>query len=221
MLEVLIVEDDRDLALSIGDHLECEKIVCDYASNGLEGALLIEKNHYDVIILDINMQGMDGLSLCEKMRGNGIDTPILMLTARDTLENKIEGFRAGADDYLVKPFDIEELIARLHALSKRRSGQVSKLVAGPLELDLNRRIGTLHNQEITLTPTAFKLLEILLRASPNPVSKASLTQNLWGDDLPDSNKLRVHIHKIRKILSTNNSENILKTSPSFGFYIEK
>lgn len=219
MLSVLLVEDDRDLALSIIDHLELDKVICDYASNGLEGSALIERNQYDVIILDINMQGMDGLSLCEKIRSQGNDTPVLMLTARDSLANKLEGFTAGADDYMVKPFEIEELVARLQVLSKRRSGQVSQLAVGPLSLNLNNRTGRLNNQPIKLTPTAFKLLETLLRASPNPVSQTDLFQKIWGDDLLDSNKLRVHIHKLRKILGLADAEYLLKTAPGFGFYI--
>lgn len=221
MLDVLLVEDDRDVALSIMDHLEQEKILCDYASNGLEGALLIEKNHYDAIILDINLPGMDGLSLCRKLRMDGIDTSVLMLTARNTLANKIEGFQAGADDYMVKPFYMEELIARVSVLSKRRSGQVFKLVSGPLSLDLHNRIGTLNNRPIKLTPITFKILETLLRSSPHPVSTTSLIQRIWGEEMPDSNTLRVHIHNLRKTLNVDNTESLLKTSPNYGFYIEK
>ncbi|MFT2111165.1 response regulator transcription factor [Marinomonas sp. 2405UD68-3] len=221
MLDVLLVEDDRDLALLIMDHLEREKILCDYASNGLEGVLLIEKNRYDAIVLDINLSEMDGLSLCRKLRMDGIDTSVLMLTARNTLANKIEGFQAGADDYMVKPFYMEELIARVKVLSKRRSGEISKLVSGPLTLDLHNRVGTLHNRPIKLTPIAFNILEILLRASPHPVSKTSLIQHIWGEDIPDSNTLRVHIHNIRKILRVSNADSLLKTAPNYGFYIEK
>lgn len=220
MLDVLLVEDDQDLARSLIDNLAREKIICDYASNGLEGAQLIEKNTYNIIILDINMPGMDGLSLCRKIRIKGIDTSVLILTVRGTLEDKLAGFAAGADDYMVKPYEIKELIARLNVLAKRRSGQITQLVNGPLRLDLNNRKGMLYDQEIVLTPTSFTLLETLLRASPHPVSKASLIQSLWGDDIPNSNKLRVHIHKLRKILNTGNASSLLKTSPGYGFYIE-
>lgn len=219
MLNVLLVEDDRDLALSVIDHLEIEKIICDYAANGIEGAALIDKNSYDVLILDINMPGMDGLSLCEKIRSDGNDTPILMLTARDTLANKIEGFNAGTDDYMIKPFEVEELIVRLHALAKRRSGQVSMLSAGPLKLDLNSRSAHLDNTPIKLSPTGYKLLEVLIRAAPNPVSQAELILKVWGDDIPDSNKLRVHIHNLRKALDAANAGHMLKTSAGFGFFI--
>lgn len=219
MLSVLLVEDNKDLALSIIDHFEYENIICDYASDGIKGFRLSSANKYDVIILDINMDGLDGLALCEKIRFQGNDTPILMLTARDTLDNKQEGFDAGTDDYLTKPFEVEELIMRVNALAKRKSGQVSTLTLGPLHLNLKSRTGELNQHPIKLTPTVFTILEILLRASPNAVSQTELTQKLWGDQLPDSNKLRVHIHNLRKILSQGQAEHVLKTVPGYGFSI--
>ena len=219
MLDALLVEDDRDLAMSIIDHLEIENIICDYAANGIEGAALIDNNRYDVLVFDINMPGMDGLTLCEKVRGGGNDTPILMLTARDTLESKIEGFRVGTDDYLVKPFEIEELIVRLRALAKRRSGQASLFEVGPLRLDLNSRAASLRGIPVKLSPTGYKLLEQLMRASPDPVSQSELTLKVWGDDIPGSNKLRVHIHNLRKALDAAGAGHLLKTSPGFGFFI--
>jgi DNA-binding response OmpR family regulator len=217
---MLLVEDNRDLALSLIEHLEIEKIICDYAINGNEGLSLIEKNQYDVIIMDINLPGMDGLALCEQVRLNGNDTPILMLTARDTLENKLEGFDAGADDYLVKPFEVPELIVRLNALSKRRSGQVSSLKVGPVALNLKEHSGMLNGVPVKLTPTVFKLLETLLRASPNPVSQEDLIRSVWGDEVPDSNKLRVHIHNLRKVLAVGEADSLLQTVAGYGFRIK-
>lgn len=217
MLSVLLVEDNRDLALSLIEHLEIEKIICDYAVNGIDGQALLEKNRYDVVILDINMPGMDGLVLCETLRSNGNDTPVMILTARDTLENKLEGFAAGADDYLIKPFEVPELIVRLRALAKRRSGQMSTLNVGPFSLNINQHSGYLHGHPVKLTPISFKLLEVLLRASPNPVPQNTLIKAVWGDDLPDSNKLRVHIHHLRKLLGSGDSEHMLQTVPGYGF----
>ena len=219
MLNVLLVEDDRDLALSVIDHLELEQILCDYAANGIEGLALVEHNRYDVLILDINMPGLDGLSLCQKIRAAGDDTPVLMLTARGTLSNKLEGFDAGTDDYMIKPFEIEELIVRLQALAKRRSGQASVLSSGPVRLDLNSRQVSVDQKPVKLSPTGFKLLEALRRASPNPVSQADLVLKVWGDELPDSNKLRVHIHHLRKALDVANAGQLLQTAAGFGFLI--
>ena len=136
MMNVLLVEDDIDLATTIVDYLELESMACDHASNGLMGLNLIENAEYQVIILDINMPKMDGITLCKRMREIGIDTPVLMLTARDTLDNKLEGFNAGSDDYLVKPFAMQELIARIQVLGRRRSGETKRLMVGGLTLSL-------------------------------------------------------------------------------------
>lgn len=219
MLNVLLVEDDRDLALSVIDHLELEQILCDYAANGLEGRALVEHNRYDVLILDINMPGLDGLSLCQQIRASGDDTPVLMLTARDTLSNKLEGFTAGTDDYMIKPFEIEELIVRLQALAKRRSGQASVLRVGPIQLNLNSRQVSVDQKPVKLSPTGFKLLQALMHASPNPVSQTDLIRKVWGDELPDSNKLRVHIHNVRKALDAAGAGQRLQTAAGFGFFI--
>ncbi|MCV6588292.1 MAG: response regulator transcription factor [Marinobacterium sp.] len=218
MLNTLLVEDDRDLALSVIDHLELEQISCDYAANGIEGAALLTQYRYDVIILDLNMPGMDGLTLCQRLREQGDTTPVLMLTARDTLAQKVEGFHAGTDDYMIKPFEIEELIVRLQALARRRSGQVARLDAGPLSLNLNQRSASLHGEPVRLTPTGFRILEVLLRASPDPVSQLELSRKVWGDDIVDSNKLRVHIHNLRKVLGS--AEMLLQTVPGYGFCIQ-
>jgi len=217
MLNCLLVEDDRDLALAVIDHLELEQISCDYATNGIEGDLLLEQYRYDVIILDINMPGMDGLALCEQLRARGDDTPILMLTARDTLAQKVEGFHAGTDDYMIKPFEIEELIVRLQALARRRSGQMAKLEVGPLCLNLNQHSVTLDGAPIRLTPTGYRLLIALMRASPHPVSQVELTRKIWGDEVVESNKLRVHIHNLRKTLG--DAEAMLQTVSGYGFCI--
>ena len=134
MINVLLVEDDIDLATTIVDYLEIESIECDHASNGVMGLNLIERNQYQMIILDVNMPKMDGLTMCKTLRERGIDTPVLMLTARDSLDNKLEGFAAGSDDYLVKPFAMKELVARVKVLAKRKSGEVKRLTFANLIL---------------------------------------------------------------------------------------
>lgn len=131
---LLLVEDDVDLASTIIDYLALEKIYCDHASNGMLAMELLQQHQFDVVILDINMPHMDGINVCKKMREFGLTTPVLMLTARDTLEDKLAGFNAGTDDYLVKPFAMLELIARIQVLAKRISGQVNKLSIHGLSL---------------------------------------------------------------------------------------
>ncbi|ABV36583.1 two component transcriptional regulator, winged helix family protein [Shewanella sediminis HAW-EB3] len=221
MLNLLLVEDDIDLATAVIEYLEMESIQCDSAYNGLTGMNLIENNDYQVIILDLNLPKMDGLEVCKKMRELGDDTPVLMLTARDSLNDKVAGFNAGTDDYLVKPFAMEELIVRIKALSLRRSGQINNLSVGDLTVDLVRKIAVRGGRELKLSPSSFKLLEILMRQSPMPVSREHLMQGLWGDDQPDSNSLKVHIYKLRKELETNADTPLLHTVTGHGFSIRE
>lgn len=219
VLNVLLVEDDVDLATGVIDYFEIENISCDHAVNGVVGLNLIEQNSYQVIILDLNLPLLNGLSVCKQMREKGIDTPVLMLTAMDTLDDKITGFEHGADDYLVKPFAVEELVVRVYALSKRRSGQVTRLEAEGIQIDLDSAQAFHNNQLLKISPTEFKILELLLRNSPKAVSRDRIFQEVWGDDQPESNSLKVHIFNLRKQLGLTGDKNILKTVPNVGFAI--
>ncbi len=221
MINILLVEDDIDLAATIVDYLEIEDIACDHASNGVAGLNLVESNRYQMLILDINMPKMDGLTLCSYLRDKGIDTPILMLTARDTLENKLDGFEAGADDYLVKPFAMEELVARVNVLSKRRSGEAKNLNIGNLLVDFRHKRATAEGCMLKLSPIAFKLLETLARACPNAVNRKDIMQAIWGNDQPDSNSLKVHVYHLRKELERASSNAKLVTVPNIGFALQE
>ncbi|MGY8872213.1 MAG: response regulator transcription factor [Pseudomonadales bacterium] len=218
-LQVLLVEDDRDLAASVADYLLLEKISVDHAYNGQAGLTLVLENSYDVLLLDLMLPRMDGLTLCEKLRQHGIDTPVLMLTARDTLDDKVAGFGAGTDDYLVKPFALEELTVRIKALAKRRSGQMKKLQRADLVLELDSKVATRNGQIIKLTPSEWILLETLLRASPAIVSRQQLEQALWPDDLPDTNSLKVHMYHLRQQVDKPFSKPLIHTVKGQGFII--
>lgn len=220
-INVLLVEDDIDLASTVVDYLEIEDINCDHAANGVLGLSLIEANDYQVILLDLNLPRLDGLSVCQKVRESSNDTPILMLTARDSLKDKIAGFDVGTDDYLVKPFEIEELLVRILALSKRRSGQVSTLNMGELTLQLKARTADYANQPIKLTPITFKLLEKFMRETSKPVSRKALIQAVWGEEQPDSNSLKVHIHHLRKQLEKVDAKLSIDTEIGFGFALRE
>lgn len=220
-MNVLLVEDDIDLATTIVDYFEIESIECDHASNGLVGLSLVESHHYQMIILDINMPQMDGLTLCNTLRERGIDIPILMLTARDSLENKLQGFQAGSDDYLIKPFAMKELVARVQVLAKRRSGEAKRLVLGDLSLDLIQKTAQVAHQQLKLSPIAFKLLETLVRATPQAVSRQKIMQLVWGEEQPDSNSLKVHIHYLRKQLEAITITVNLVTVSGVGFAIKQ
>jgi len=220
-LQLLLVEDDLDLATAVIDYLDLEDIQCDHAANGLAGLNLIETNRYDAVILDLNLPKMNGLQVCENLRARGIDTPVLMLTARDTLDDKLTGFSKGADDYLIKPFAMEELIVRAQVLAKRRSGQVSRLSVSDLEIDLKQHQAYRANLPLKLSPTALKILEVLMRSSPNPVSRETIMQGVWGDDQPDSNSLKVHIFNLRKQVDAEQDNKLLHTIAGKGFAIKE
>lgn len=220
-INVLLVEDDIDLAATVVDYLELEGISCDHAANGVHGLSLIEANDYQVILLDLNLPRMDGLSVCQHVRAQSNDTPILMLTARDSLNDKVAGFDAGTDDYLVKPFEIEELLIRVIALSKRRSGQVSNLTFGKLSLALKQRSAFYNDESVKVTPITFKLLEQLMRNAEKPVAREILMHAVWGEEQPDSNSLKVHIHHLRKQLEKVNADIAINVEPGFGFILKK
>lgn len=220
MLKLLLAEDDLDLAQTLVQYLELEGFICDHVSNGIAGLNLIKQSSYDVLLLDINMPRLDGLSLCQRLREQGNDTPVLMLTARDQLDDKLQGFNVGTDDYLVKPFEMEELLARVRALSHRRSGQIQKLICGELQMNLSEKSVQRNGQALKLSPTSWRLLERLMRASPSPVSREELMDFAWGDDHPDSNSLKVHIYNLRKAIDGPFDEPLLHTISGAGFALK-
>lgn len=220
MLSTLLIEDDLDLAETVVQYLELEQIRCDHASNGVAGLQFLDNNHFDVVLLDLNLPRMDGYSVCKALRKNGNDTPILMLTARDQLKDKLAGFDAGTDDYLVKPFDMEELVVRIEALSRRRSGQIQKLSCADLTLNLNERTASRSGHPLKLSPIGWKVLEQLMRASPSTVSRRTLEISIWGDELPDSNSLKVHLFNLRKIVDSPFDISLIHTIQGQGFAIK-
>jgi len=217
---VLLIEDHRDIAEMVGAYLEARGYELDYAADGVTGLHLAVVNDYDAIVLDLMLPGLDGLSLCRKLRQEARrDTPLLMLTARDTQQDKITGFETGADDYLVKPFDIRELEARVHALARRRRGNVAAEVLRVADLTLDA--GTLQAQrdgkKLNLTPTALKMLMVLMRASPRVVQRRDLEREVWGDELPDSDTLRSHLYTLRKIVDKPFDKPLLHTLHGAGY----
>ncbi|MBZ0334419.1 response regulator transcription factor [Marinobacter sp. AL4B] len=220
MLKLLLAEDDLDLAQTLVQYLELEGFICDHVSNGIAALNLIEQNSYDVLLLDINMPRLNGLGLCQRLREHGNDTPVLMLTARDQLDDKLQGFNAGTDDYLVKPFEMEELLARVRALSLRRSGQIQKLTCCDLQMNLSEKSVQRNGQALRLSPTSWRLLERLMRASPSPVSREELMDAAWGDDQPDSNSLKVHIYNLRKAIDGPFDKPLLHTISGAGFALK-
>jgi len=217
---ILLIEDHHDIAEMVCDHLEYRGYEVDYAADGITGLHLAVTGEFDAIILDLMLPGMDGLDICRKYRGEaGGRKPILMLTARDTLEDKVTGLDAGADDYLVKPFELEELDARLRALLRRAGGDIAPamLRVGDLEFDTGtlevRRAGT----RLTLTPIGMKLLEALMKASPRVLSKRDLERAVWDDYVPDSDALRSHLYNLRKAIDKPFAHALLHNVPGMGY----
>ena len=216
---LLIVEDNDDLAANIGEYCEERGDTVDYAGDGLTGLHLAAVNRYDVLVLDLSLPGMDGLSLCERLRLDaGNNVPILMLTARDTLRDRLSGFETGADDYVTKPFSLPELYMRLKALVRRASGATGHLAVADLVFDTRSLIVRRGGRRLELTPTGLRILELLMRASPAVVRTATVERAVWGDDPPDSEAaLRGHIHQLRGIIDKPFPEKLLKTVHGIGY----
>ena len=220
MPTILLIEDHHDISEMVGGYLERCDYVVDYASDGVTGLHLAVTEDFDAIILDLMLPGIDGIEVCRKLRQEaGRDTPLLMLTARDTLEDKVAGLDAGADDYLVKPFDIRELEARLRALVRRRRGSIASETLRVADLSLDT--GTLEvqrgGQRLTLTPIALRMLTVLMRASPRVVSRTDLEREVWGDLLPDSDTLRSHLYTLRKTIDKPFDRPLLHTVHGAGY----
>ncbi len=218
-MRILIIEDNPDIAANIGDYLEDHGHTVDFAGDGVTGLHLAIVNDFDAIVLDLALPGMDGLEVCRKLREDaGKDTPVLMLTARDRLQDKLAGFNSGADDYLVKPFELQEVEARLHVLANRGRRRVHReLKVGDLEFNLDTLGVRRGDTEIYLNPIGLKLLQCLMQASPNVVSRNDLEMEVWGEELPDSDSLRVHIHSLRSAIDKPFGSNMIQTRHGIGY----
>ncbi|NWO03858.1 MULTISPECIES: response regulator transcription factor [Idiomarina] len=220
-MRVLIVEDNRDICGNIAAYLEKHRYILDFAYDGISAMHLALTSPFDIIVLDLMLPGMDGLSFCKKLRADGkLETPVLMLTARDTLDDKIKGFEAGADDYLVKPFALQELHARLQALYKRSHGKTDNLLTVG-ELTLNRSTLQVHRsgRRIDLNPTGMKLLQRLMEEAPSVVTRDALETLLWADEPPDGDALRSHMYKLRQAIDRSFDTPLIHTVHRIGYRI--
>jgi DNA-binding response OmpR family regulator len=220
-MHLLIVEDNPDLLENLSDFFEARGHEVDLAYNGRTGLRFARENHYDVIILDLMLPGMDGLEVCARLRSAECDTPILMLTARDTLGDKLEGFECGADDYLVKPFALPELEARIMALLRRGRGKAARvrLVVADLSFDLDRMKVERGGRRIDLGPIPLRILEMLMRRSPAVVRREELEHAVWGNDPPDSDALRAHMHALRSAVDRDSSVPLVHTLRGIGYQL--
>ncbi|MEH2205512.1 MAG: response regulator transcription factor [Nostoc sp.] len=199
-MNVLFVEDEAKIANFVRAGLKEQGFVVDYCDNGDDGYLRALDNEYDVIILDIMMPGKDGLSILKLLRRQGRNAPVILLTARNELDDRLQGLNLGADDYIAKPFFVEELAARIHAVVRRSvSDRQNLLCVGPIKLDRITREVTCNQQAIELTSREFNLLEYLMRSPGRVFTRTQILEHVWGYDFnPNTNVVDVCIQRIRK-----------------------
>lgn len=221
-LDILLVEDNSALAQNIIVFVEAHGHRVHYASDGEAGLREGLYRDFDVILLDLSLPRRDGLNVCLEIRRRAFRrVPILMLTARDTLDDKLKGFANGADDYLVKPFALTELLARIVALGSRKYfGQEHCQSIGTLTIDRQARRAQRCGKTLRLSPILWEILLVLADHSPHPVTRDSLTRSLWGEDPPSSDTLRSHMHLLRQIVDKPFDSSLIKTVHGVGFKLD-
>jgi DNA-binding response OmpR family regulator len=221
-MNLLLLEDNVAIASSLGEYLEAMDCTVDYAYSAKASLEMVQNNSYDVLVLDISMPGMTGLDACVEMRKVlQIATPVLFLTARDTLEDKLTGFASGADDYLVKPFSPEELFCRLQALHSRGPRRdIGIQVIGPLTINHSLHTVEREGSQISLANTQFRILALLAKNSPNVVTKEMMENAVWLDGAPDSDALRTHLYRLRNLIDKPFDRAMIKTVHGKGYRLE-
>ncbi|MGI9623917.1 MAG: response regulator transcription factor [Acidimicrobiales bacterium] len=219
--EILIAEDDAEIRKALERILGYEGYSTTSVADGAAALEAIAEQHPDVVVLDVMMPFVDGLTVCRRLREHGDRTPILMLTARHELSDRVAGLDAGADDYLPKPFELEELLARLRALLRRVSDpDEDVLSAGPLRLDVRRRQVKAHDIEVELTRTEFSILELLMRNSGIVLERSTIYDRVWGYDFGDSSRsLDVHVGYLRRKLESTGTPRVIETVRGVGFVL--
>ncbi|MHC9086339.1 response regulator transcription factor [Luteimonas sp. RIT-PG2_3] len=218
-MRLLVVEDNSSLVANLFDFFEARGYVLDAAPDGPTGLHLASTQAYDAIVLDWMLPRLDGREVLRRLRESGHSVPVLMLTARDELPDKIAGFRAGADDYLTKPFDLPELEVRLEALLSRSRGRPAERIlrVADLHYDLSTLDVTRAGRTLHLYPACRRLLEVLMRASPAVVTRDRLEHTLWGEEPPDGDTLRSHVYELRRSIDAPFATKLLHTLPRLGY----
>ncbi len=220
-MRILVVEDEQDMNLLIQKVLKRSGYSVDGCFDGQEAEDYLAGTEYDVILLDVMLPKRDGYQLVADLRSKGVDTPVLFLTARDSIADRVKGLDLGADDYLVKPFDFDELLARIRVLSRKRVGHKSnQFTVADLTLDVERRQVYRAGQEIRLLPKEFSILECLMRGKGNVLSRRQIEDSIWNyDDTPSSNNVDVYISKLRKKIDGDSPVKLLHTIRGVGWVL--
>jgi len=225
-MRVLLVEDDQRIVDFVQRGLKAEGYIVETANNGKDAIALGTEGKFQAIVLDLGLPDLNGRQICERLRGNGVDTPILMLTARDTVQDKVSGLRSGADDYMTKPFAFEELLARIEALMRRRGGEIKQPEAKELHLADLVLNGETHevkrgNTIIDLTPKEFTLLECFMRTPGKVLSRTRILEQVWGYSAdPLTNVVDVYIRQLRRKIDDDFELKLLKTVRGFGYKLD-
>lgn len=221
-MRILIIEDDATIAANLYDFLEARGHSIDAAADGITGLHLATSQEFDVIVLDVGLPALDGIALARKLRSEAhVETPILMLTARDTLDDKLAGFAGGADDYLVKPFALQEVEVRLTALYKRSSGRATgrPLIAGAVTLDPRTMNVRYAGKAVRLPPKCLHILELLMQEPGRVISRDEIERLVWGEAQETSDTLRSHLHTLRRALVSAGGSDPIETLHGVGYRI--
>ena len=224
-MQILVVEDEKKVAKALKEGLEAERYQVTVAHTGEDGFYLLNSQTFDLVLLDLMLPGRDGFEILKTLREKGLQTPVLILTARDTVDDRVLGLDSGADDYLVKPFAFPELLARIRALLRRgRIGEVLRLELADLKMDLVTRKVTRGGRTIELTAKEFELLECLLRNQGHVVSREMLARDVWQETAratPLDNVIDVHIARLRRKIDDQSDNKLLKTVRGVGFVLRE
>lgn len=220
-MRILVIEDDIVIAELLSRKLESEKFVVDVFRDGAEGESAVFRETYGLIILDVMLPGRDGWTICENIRKAKISTPILMLTARDSVEDRIRGLQGGADDYLPKPFDVRELIARIYALTRRdKLNKTGVIQIADLEIDTIGHTVTRSGENIKLTPKEFSLLEALARNEGRTLTREVILERIWDDDDNLLNSVNFHVVSLRKKVDSKFDTKLIHTVHGIGYTLK-
>lgn len=223
-MKILVVEDDERISDAVAEYLSDQHYAVETAYDGLSAWELLDVFTYDLVLLDVMLPQMDGITLCRKLRAKGHETPILMITAKDTLNNKVEGLDAGADDYLVKPFELEELSARIRALLRRGASSTPPILTwGDLRLDPSTCEVFYHEELLPLSPKEYKLLEFFLRNGRRVFSRAQILEHLWPfEQVPEEATVKAHIRGLRQKLEIAGApHDLIETVYGLGYRLKE
>ncbi len=219
-MNILLVEDEQGVAGFIKKGLEEEHYSVDLAVNGEEGLALATSRQYDLFILDVMLPGINGIDLCRKIREQAIQTPVLMLTAKDSVRDKVLGLNSGADDYMTKPFSFEEFLARIHALLRRKPDKLTELTHHELRIDTIAHRVFISDNEVALRPKEYAILVYLLKNRGKVISRAQMLSDIWGYDFnPNTNFVDVHIKSLREKLGQFSSFPFIQSVRGVGYMI--